>query len=597
MKNNRIFILLCIASILLTYGKTSADRVVLKNKNEIIGKIESSNEETIRLRVAFGSLTVRKDSIATIYRQSDIESEVSLIQEMLRLGAYDGALEEIAIAKKTFKKDTALKALHEKALIERAKIFLSKRQHSLARQDIKEARLIAPSNTKVENLFRILENQIEEGQRDLSAAYSALKEANPDKALKKFAHAVKSDPERFEEFRRSWAKAYFEAAELKFAKKKYTKAAIYYHMAASLDTALFEQLKSRWMESWMGLAASQINHDLYLNARDSILKLSEIEPRETLVLHLIGTLFYKLFEFREAYEYFALALGEDNPYSGRPEDVQLLEERLAARWEVQWKKLRNPPLNSHLLDIKTNEHEEIKTGPFVIEHNCEYAAKELAKSLLAHFQRTRTILDLFPSQPWGTTIGIIIGAKTIRPELSMAEELESRTDRPAKLSKKHALDFVMAVPLESYRRPYLYTRMLSRCIFRQWTDRQLNKPRLPEAFFEGIEQLADPEYMRNNSLITIYQRILAGEIKDPRDILDPDYFPERKEAVAQRRAKALAVVQFLLKSGGKQKFYRFCAATAHNKTLDALRQEYGINNWITFLQRWQKFLQEEIEEN
>lgn len=593
MKKTRFltFVLFVLIAFLLS-GTAYADKIVLKNKNTIIGKIIRSDEKELELRVPFGSVTISKQEIKEIIRETDTESELGLIREMMRLGAYDGAISELRRTRKDFPEHLEFDALLGEALIERAKHLLKLRHNPPAERDLDEASKLTPAKPLLKELYDALNKIRQESKKKIEEARAALNQQKPLKAIRKFDDALELTPESYGELQKDIGKAYLAAAEQKFEQKKFQHAALLYEKAAAHTPEIFDSIKPRWLESQLRYASLLIHQGEFETAQSVLDMMNEIAPDDNLVIYLLGTMYYRQFEFRSAYEEFARALGEKAPYSGNPEDTQLLDERLSRRWEAEWQRLRNPKDEKDRLKENGGDRQKSSRGIFVVTHKCDFAAERFLELLPMHLGRIRGILDPHPQIEWNGIIGIYLSGKNTAPKLYSKKESGSAPADIKKIFDEDEAEFVLQLDLESYKTPHVFSRMLAKIVFLKSLERAHQKHNLPEKFIDGLCMTADPKYMRENIIIRTNYLIKSGELTNIGGVFG---FSAPGDGREREASLEYAAAQFLLSLGSKDDFYRFVSATAHNETIDAARQVYNTNNWVSFTQLWAKQVQKKAE--
>lgn len=564
-----------------------ADTILLKNGNRLQGRIVSESGSELIIEVAFGKLTLPKDQIAKIMRDSPVESIVQQGERLLSLGAIEHALAYFDKAIAEHPDHAGLRQTVGRAYLYAAEKYMANKQMSLARQCAELARAYDKELTTTELLAQVQQYEAW-GRQQMQQAVS-LFHSQPAAALQKMVELLEIFPEWEGDITPSLVQAALAAGDQAYGGKNYAQAAALYDTALKYQPEILRQLESRWMTAHLNwVVTDYINKSQWQPANETLAKVLRVLPSCQPAFFLLGLVAERQGDNRGAFAWYRKVLGQSADWSGNLEQLALVRGQAQKAAGIGSKE-PEPEEETHQEQAPTGKWSELKTAHFHIYHENLRLAQQAADTLEYHWQNIQQ--RLAPSgwqSNWRKTCQVYIhpseqqySEKTGMPGWSNG--VTRQRFEQGRLYQQSIHVYQGAQLLLASVLPHELTHVMV-----PWFLAYRHEPTL--WLGEGLATSSEAPFQQTQRRRTLQSALRRGKLFPLARLFQLKDYPQEKHQVDIFYAQSFALVEFLLRTYGADALWQFTANIRALPIEQNLQQAFGIAGMEELEKSWRKSL-------
>jgi tetratricopeptide (TPR) repeat protein len=565
-----------VAAALVLAGTLYADVIQLKNGGELRGKIIEQDNESVTIEVPDGEITLKRSEILKIIQEKEGAYLLRQGDDLLYLGAFEGAIKFYRKALALSPDDAVLKARLQRATAALLKKWINRRDLTLALETKKELDTLGEPGESAKEASRMLAEYMEKYKQLQTDGLKALSEGRAADAAAMLENALDMAPGERAKLFPLLSEAHVKCADGYFNKHDYASAAKHYDMGVQYSGEAAIRVEAPWIFAKVKVATGLLSNGDFTAARRELEPIYGAIPDNPYILFAMGDTYFAEKLFDKAAGFYRKALGESAANApAEPEDL-----REFARRTVFSKNIGTDSPDEERKKLAAVDGDEWKTREtphFNIKHKNDYAAKRLAEFAEYHTGRLLAYFDAAGSfTTWEKKCTVELHPdreaykKTdVAPEWSGGLSIVER--KGGKLVDFRILLFQEANHLFIVMLPH----ELAHIVFHMATGFDKN---VPLWLGEGVAVWFEPDFRHG-----YYRRILAMELDRDRLIPLKELFAMKGYPEENRDlyyAECYFLAEMLIGRGGTAKILEFSKkiSVSGASVEKALKDLYGFEN-------------------
>ncbi len=563
-----------------------ADTILLKNGNRLQGKVVSESGDDVVIEVAFGKLTLPKNQIAKIMRDSPVGNIIQQGERLISLGAMEHALAYFDKAISDYPGDTNLRQAIARVNLYAAEKYMANKQFALAKQCMEVAKAY-----DTELATGDMQTQIKAyeawGKTECAEATRLLNAKEPAAALQKFLGVLEIFPEWERNLLVYVVQAAVSAGDQAYGKRQFADAAGHYETALKYQPEILKQLESRWVSAQINwLTDEYINTGCWSEAQAALGKLLKVLPANRPALFLQGFVAEKQGNNHTAFALYQKILGQSKEWSGNQQEF-LAARRLAQ--QTAGFGSATPPEERYQEQTPTGKWSELKTQHFHIFHENASLAQQVGDTLEYHWQAIQNRLAPKSWQSdWRKACQVYI-----YPSREQYKQSTGMFDWSAGATRTcfeqgrlyvHAIHVYQGAELLLARTlPHELTHVLVPWFLGYKHD-------LPLWLGEGVAMTSEPPFQQTRYRSTLTSSLRCGKLFSLAQLFQLKEYPKEPYKADILYAQSFSVTEFLLQNYGMDRLWQFAASLPSLPVEKCVQEIFGLTGIEELERVWRQSL-------
>ena len=568
----------------------SADIIHLKTGGVLHGEIVKEDENTITLRVPYGTMIVKRSHVRSIDKEDALKVLLAQADDLVKEGKGDAAIAKL--------EETVTRYPSSASARDRLVTLYRRRAESLRTADrLLEADRVyrrilelSPDDEEAETHTR----QADKIRKDAPAAEEEARLLvsldQYRKGLEIFDRLAGFVPGIVERNRTVIAAAHAGYGKRLLEFRRFNEGRSHYEQAVKLDPAILPRLKDEVVVARFSPLVAEINEkgrtltDARWETLAAELKaIIALDDRNPHFHYALAVCYHELDRYEDAAREYAVITGEKPDLAKLPASLTDLQKRAKLKTETDpiILSFRQP----RFTDVRPGAMQVLETKHFIIHHHNDEMALLIARGAEYYLKRNyRVFLDDMPENPWTKKCDIFVyntKEEYLRNsrQAAWSPAMASTTGIAGVLERHHIMTYQQIEDLLASHLPHEITHIVHAAVIHYSRAN-------PTWLREGIAVRQEPWFKRFRMARIIQEAQADGKLLTLEQIVTQKGYPDAK-LVDLFYAQSYALVEALERTGTRGQFTQFCRQVTSMEPLEAIKQVYGLDR-DEVLECWKK---------